>query len=129
MPIPDRVARTNRYVANPIVRTFAGRIPPFAIVFHRGRKSGRVYQTPIMAYRTADGYVVALTYGANRDWVTNVLHTGGCYLQVRGRRVRLDSPEIIEGRPGMESMPGVIRPFLKLLGVDKFLILRSSPAA
>ena len=28
VPLPEFIARANRYVANPVIRTFAGRIPP-----------------------------------------------------------------------------------------------------
>lgn len=127
MPIPDGIARLNRYVANPLTRTFAGRIPPFAIVYHRGRKSGRIFQTPIMAYESEAGYVIALTYGPDRDWVKNVLHTGGCYLGVRGKRIRLDQPEILAGSAGMAYMPAVVRAVLKRIQVNKFLRLRANP--
>ena len=43
----DGLARFNKVVTNPIQRRYAGRIPPFAIVEHVGRKSGRQYRTPV----------------------------------------------------------------------------------
>jgi hypothetical protein len=36
-----------------------------------------------------DGYVFALTYGPDTDWVKNVLAAGGCELRTRGRAIRL----------------------------------------
>ena len=85
MPLPDRLATFNRSVTNRIVRTFAGHLPWFAIVVHRGRKSGRIYRTPVNAFGIDDGFVIALTYGPDRDWVKNVLAAGRCGLIVRGR--------------------------------------------
>jgi hypothetical protein len=36
----------------------------------RGRVTGRDYATPVWAFGTRDGLVVALLYGANSDWVS-----------------------------------------------------------
>jgi hypothetical protein len=59
--LSDRLARFNRRLFNPVVRTFAGRRgSPVAVVVHRGRRSGRRYRTPVLAFRANDGYVVAL---------------------------------------------------------------------
>src|SRR5215467_3082279 len=74
---PKSVARFNRAVTNRITRRFAGRVWGFGIVIHRGRRSGRLYRTPINLFRTADGFLIALTYGRDSEWVQNVLAAGG----------------------------------------------------
>jgi hypothetical protein len=68
------------------------------------------------------GYLVALTYGRDSDWVKNVVAGNGCVLQVRGRRVRLADPRIVhdESRRGV---PPIIRTVLGLFGVTDFLQL------
>jgi deazaflavin-dependent oxidoreductase (nitroreductase family) len=126
VPLTNTIARANRYITNPIIRTFAGRIPPFAILYHRGRTSGRVYQTPIMVFPTEDGFIIALTYGTGGDWQKNVFHAGGCYLRYKSKRHRLDRPEIVEGAAGMAYMPAVVRFALTRVNVDKFLRLREA---
>ena len=98
MPAPRSIARFNRRFTNRLTSKFAGYLPGFAIVTHVGRKSGRTYRTPINAFRMNDGYLVALTYGAESDWVKNVLTAGSCELLVRGRRVCLANPRIITDR-------------------------------
>ena len=123
MPLPDRLARLNRHVANPIMRTFAGRLPPFAIVVHRGRRSGKVYQTPVWAFRAGEGFVIALTYGADRDWVKNVVAAGGCTFVRSGRRISLADPRVVDGDAGLRLIPALLRPALRLLGVTEFLRL------
>ena len=45
-------------------------------------------------FATEDGYLFALTYGPDTDWVKNVLAAGGCELRTRGRAVRLTSPRL-----------------------------------
>jgi hypothetical protein len=67
MPLPRPLARLNRRLTNRVAGRVAGRLPPFAIVAHSGRRSGRTYQTPIWAFRAPDGFVVALTYGDSAD--------------------------------------------------------------
>jgi deazaflavin-dependent oxidoreductase (nitroreductase family) len=92
-PLSDRLARFNRRLFNPLVRTFAGRRgSPVAVVVHRGRR----YRTPVLAFRADDGYVVALFYGADRDWVRNVLAAGSCTLQRGGRQVELTATRMLD---------------------------------
>jgi deazaflavin-dependent oxidoreductase (nitroreductase family) len=128
MPLPDALARMNRRVANPLVRTFAGRLPPLALVVHRGRRSGREYHTPVLAFPGGDGYVITLPYGAERDWVRNVLAAGGCRLVRRGHASPLVAFRVLDQREGLPLMPRPTRPVLKLLGITQFLQLRQ-PAA
>ena len=128
MPFPDRLARFNRLVTNPLAQTIAGRLPPFALVLHRGRRTGKAYRTPVWAFPTPDGgFAIALTYGPDRDWVRNVLAQGGCALDRGGRRVPLAAPRILAGVQGSRLMPRLLRPVLRLLGVTD--VLQLSPSA
>lgn len=94
MPAPRTLARFNKRFTNRLFLRVAGRLPGFAIVSHVGRRSGRSYRTPVNAFRTDDGYIIALTYGAESDWVKNILAAGSCGLQTKGHRVRLFDPRI-----------------------------------
>jgi F420H(2)-dependent quinone reductase len=60
-----------RYI-NPVTRPIAARLPTFALLTHRGRKSGRTYRTPINVFRRGDDYFFFLTYGSDVQWVKNV---------------------------------------------------------
>lgn len=122
MPIPNAVARFNRTVTNRVTRPFAGRLPGFAIVHHTGRKSGRHYRTPVNIFPRHDGYIAALTYGPDRDWVRNVIAAGGCELEIRGKTLRVGEPEIVHD-PARSDMPPGVRQFLGLIGVTDFLRL------
>ena len=75
-------------------------MPDFGVVVHRGRRSGRLYQTPVNVFATEDGYVLVLTYGPDTDWVKNVLAAGGCELRTRGRAIRLTSPRLFSAMTG-----------------------------
>ncbi len=125
MVIPRSIARFNRVVTNRISSIVAGWLPGFGIVEHAGRRSGRVYRTPVNVFRTWDGYVIALTYGPDTDWVKNVLAAGGCSVQVRGQRVRLTAPRIVHDAD-RRSAPPVVRQILAVLDVTEFLHLARS---
>jgi deazaflavin-dependent oxidoreductase (nitroreductase family) len=82
-------------------------MPGLGVVVHRGRRSGNTYQTPVNVFATEDGYILALTYGPDTDWIKNVLAAGGCELRTRGRVIRLASPRLFhdESRRGIRP-PG-----------------------
>jgi deazaflavin-dependent oxidoreductase (nitroreductase family) len=123
----DGLARFNRLVFNRLVRTFAGRrLSPVAVVRHRGRRSGRGYRTPVLAFGAGGGYLVALLYGDDRDWVRNVLAAGGAAIERGGRRVELTDPRLLDADAGLALVPVPMRPALRLLRVRRFLLL--SPA-
>jgi deazaflavin-dependent oxidoreductase (nitroreductase family) len=125
--VSDGLAQFNRLVFNRVVRTFAGRrLAPVAVVVHRGRRSGRRYRTPVLAFRVDDGYLIALLYGADRDWVRNVLAAGSCSLERGGRRVDLTDPRMLPGGDGMTLVPAPMRPALRLLRVGRFLRLSAT---
>ena len=114
---------TTRMV-NPVTRLVAGRLPWFAILHQRGRRTGRRYDTPLNVFRHGDAWVIALTYGSHVDWVRNVLAAGGCTMTTRGRRIRLVEPELIFD-PDRRLVPQPVRAVLGLLRVTEFLRLRA----
>ena len=111
------------HVFNPIARRFASWLPGFGILEHRGRKSGRTYHTPINVFRRGDWYVFALTYGADVEWVKNIVAAGGCTLRTRGRDVRLIEPELFID-PSRRLMPPVVRIVLRFDRATEFLRMR-----
>jgi deazaflavin-dependent oxidoreductase (nitroreductase family) len=92
MPLPRWLARFNRHVTNHLLGPWARYLPVFGVVVHTGRKTRRRYRTPVNVFQRPGGYVVALTYGPDSDWVRNVLAAGGCTLETRGRTIRLTRP-------------------------------------
>ena len=128
MPIPRIVGRWNKAGLNRVTRHIAPWAPGLGVVVHHGRRSGREYQTPVNVFSSADGYVFALTYGPETDWVKNVLAAGGCELRARGRTVQLTSPRLYHDESQRGIRP-VERRVLRILGVADFLSLETVPAA
>jgi deazaflavin-dependent oxidoreductase (nitroreductase family) len=126
MPFPRTIARLNRAGLNRLTRHTAPLTPGMGVVIHRGRRSGRRYETPVNVFRTPDGYLFALTYGPESDWVRNVLAAGGCELRTRRRTVALTSPRVVhdESRAGIRPLE---RAVLRILGVADFLSAKTAP--
>jgi deazaflavin-dependent oxidoreductase (nitroreductase family) len=122
-----RMARFNSRVTNRVTRAPARRLPGFGVVVHLGRTSGRRYETPVNVFHVPGGYVIALTYGADAEWVENVLAGGGCELIVRGRGLRLVAPEIVRDDE-QHLVPAAVRPLLRFMRVTEFLRLETIPS-
>jgi deazaflavin-dependent oxidoreductase (nitroreductase family) len=125
--IPRAVARFNSHVTNRVSRQIAGHLPGFAVVTHVGRRSGRTYDTPVNMFRDGERYVFALTYGADSQWVKNVMAAGGCEVRTHSRTVRLCEPRIFAD-PDHRLVPGPVRVALRILDVNDFLSMRPAPA-
>jgi deazaflavin-dependent oxidoreductase (nitroreductase family) len=123
MSIRRRLARFNRAFANRLLGPTLPALPGFGAVLHRGRRSGRPYRTPVMVFRSGELYVLALPYGADADWVRNVLAAGGCDLRTRGRSVRLVEPRV-EENDMRSAVPSVVRWALERLGTTEFMVLK-----
>jgi deazaflavin-dependent oxidoreductase (nitroreductase family) len=92
----DRVRRLNRGRWNPIALRTAGKHSSgFAALTHLGRRSGRVYTTPVRAIPFGDGFVIPLPYGADTDWCRNVQAAGSCTLRWQERDYLLGHPEVL----------------------------------
>jgi deazaflavin-dependent oxidoreductase (nitroreductase family) len=120
-----RIARFNRLVTNHLTRPLARWLPGFGVIVHTGRKSHQQYRTPVNVFAAPDGYVIALTYGKDSDWVKNVQAADGCELITRGRRLRMTTPEIIHDEH-RGPVARFVRPILQLMRVADFLHLRAA---
>jgi deazaflavin-dependent oxidoreductase (nitroreductase family) len=121
------VAAFNLAVTNRITSRFAARLPGFGILTHVGRKSGRLYHTPVNVFRAPDGFLIALTYGRDSEWVKNVDAAGGCELETRGVRYLLSAPTIVHD-PTLRRFPLLVRMILGIIGANDFMQLRTSYA-
>jgi deazaflavin-dependent oxidoreductase (nitroreductase family) len=127
MPLPRRLARFNRVVTNRVLGPLARYLPGFGVVWHLGRRSGRTYRTPVNVYRRGGGYVIALVYGAESQWVRNVVAVGGADIETRGRRLHLIDPEVVRD-PSRSLVPKPVRVPLRIVNVAEFMLLRRADA-
>lgn len=118
-----KLARLNRNGLNRVTRRLFRYLPGFGVIEHRGRRTGKAFLTPVNLFPHQDRFVVALTYGADSDWVKNVLTAGECGLTTRGQTYRVYSPRIYRDERRRDVRP-FERTVLKLLRVVDFLELR-----
>lgn len=126
MVLPARLARLNRIGLNRVMVHLAPRAPLFAVLHHRGRRSGRRYAVPINVFRHGDRYLVALTYGPDTDWLRNVLAAGRCTITTRGRVVPLVAPRVYRD-VHRRGVPAPVRWVLRDIGADEFLEMVRAP--
>lgn len=116
------LAKINIILTNRITSLFAGWLPGFGIVTHVGRKSGKVYRTPVNIFRAPGGFIVALTYSSQCEWVKNVLAAGGCGLRTRGKKYQLSDPKVVCD-PTRQRFPMPVRIVLRVVGADDYMEL------
>jgi deazaflavin-dependent oxidoreductase (nitroreductase family) len=119
------LAKINIAFTNRITSLFAGWLPGFGILTHVGRKSGKVYRTPVNVFRAPHGFIVALTYSSQSEWVKNVLVAGECELKTRGKKYHLSAPKVVRD-PTRQRFPIPVRVVLRIVGADEYMELSVS---
>lgn len=105
-----------KHTLNPLTRRLArSSIGPFAIVQHIGRRSGKVYETPIIVAPVKDGFVIELSYGHDVDWHKNVLAAGGCTILRHGKKFVINKIEPIDAKTGRAAFAPPQQFILRLL--------------
>jgi deazaflavin-dependent oxidoreductase (nitroreductase family) len=120
-----------KHVFNPIQMRTAGTPGAYAgIVRHRGRVSGRAYETPVGVIATDDGFLITLPYGTKASWLRNVLAAGDAELVTEGATYRVDRPELIPMRDVVERFSAADQRLTRILAIDSCLRLhRLDPAS
>jgi len=116
------LAKINIVFTNRITSLFAGWLPSFGILTHVGRKSGRIYRTPVNVFRATDAFIIALTYSSQSEWVKNVLAAGGCELKTCGKTYQLSAPKVVRD-PARQRFPVPVRIVLSIVGADEYMEL------
>jgi deazaflavin-dependent oxidoreductase (nitroreductase family) len=96
---------------------------PFSLVRHVGRRSGRVYETPLILAEVPAGFVAELTYGPDVDWYRNVVAAGHCTVIHQGREYPVDRISELAPDEGLAAFPPSRRLVLRLLRRHRFRLL------
>jgi deazaflavin-dependent oxidoreductase (nitroreductase family) len=118
MPMPRWWGQINKRIFNPIEMR-RGKKPTLT---HVGRSSGKEYVTPLDAYPVDDGYVFILVYGAQSDWVQNILAAGTATLREAGKTIELTNPRVLttaEAGPALDT----VRTLPGFLNIDEYLFM------
>jgi deazaflavin-dependent oxidoreductase (nitroreductase family) len=106
-------------------RPLSGRrlFPLWAIVYHRGRRSGRLLATPVAVRSTPDGFVIALPF-EGAQWFRNVLAAGECVVRWKGVDHPAVEPRIIDWAAARSAFNPLQRLVMETARVDRYLSLR-----
>jgi deazaflavin-dependent oxidoreductase (nitroreductase family) len=127
MQLPQRLARFNRHVTNPIQRTWAGWAPSFGILEHIGRHSGTPYRTPLTVFDAEvdgkPGVAILLTYGPDRDWLKNLNAAGGGRMRRHAKTFRVINPQTVSKEDAASHVTGAARRVFGRLPFEQAVLL------
>ena len=96
-----------RYI-NPVAVPLARIVPGITVIKHRGRKSGKTYETAISAYRKDNTVAIMLAHGKT-NWVKNILAAGEADIRLGRRDLHLVNPRIVAAGTNDASLPLMAR--------------------
>lgn len=122
MTTADAVRIFNKHVLNPVMLNLAGRKHWYAsMIRHTGRRSAKVYTTPIVADRVPDGFILPLPYGTDVDWLRNLVASGGAALTVDGETFDVVAPMVIDAPTALPQLSPRHRRAFRLFHIDNFV--------
>ena len=117
--------RLQRAIINPKQMRSAGTPGAYAsVIRHRGRTSGRPYETPVGVVAADDGFLIALVYGSRTNWLQNVLASGSATIVHEGRTFQVDQPEIVPMQSVADRFAAGDQRGFRWLAVDQCLRVR-----
>ncbi len=127
-----RARKVVRFVAsfvNPLVLVIAGRrwMPVVGILRHRGRRSGRLYATPIGMRPLGDSFVIPRTFSDQAAWYLNIKAAGEATVKYLGRDYELVDPQVVDYATAKPAFPRYELLQFRLIGINEYLRLRVVP--
>lgn len=116
MVYPPTFERLQIKYMNPLVKRVARVVPGLAKVRHRGRKSGKTYETVVTPFRKGNVIAIALGHGKT-DWVKNVLAANEADVLFGNRTVHIVNPRIIPAGGDAAGLPFMARMQARKMGV------------
>lgn len=104
MPFPRFLTRIHTGYINKVALRFVGHTA-IADLEHAGRRTSRVYHTPVRAFRTPDTVVIGLNFGRKSDWMRNIKAAGRCRMRLGDQVMELADPRIVPIEQGVRGMP------------------------
>lgn len=111
-------------VFNPLVLKFAGRraMPIYAVIHHRGRRSGRDYATPVVVRAAGELMLFPLAFGPEADWCRNLLAAGAGSVRWKGVDHNLWDFQVVDAATVFG--PGSAFPWLLRLAATRLFRVR-----
>jgi deazaflavin-dependent oxidoreductase (nitroreductase family) len=99
---PKRLHRASRKLGKQLNRVYLWAIERFdidrdsekVVLYHRGRKSGKEYATPLCVSHCDEGFIVGDYWGPTADWFLNLKATPEARVRYRGDSYEVDAEVI-----------------------------------
>lgn len=125
MAAPDLVVKAAK-VLNPWVLRVAGRVPPWVVLHHVGRRSGAGYRTPLVAFAARPEEqvlaVLPLPWGSGTDWARNTMSAGTVRLTRGGHDFVVKDVRLVPAYEAVGWLAAVPSRLLSAAGVEECLV-------
>jgi len=111
---------------NRLVLPLAGTrlMPLYGVIAHRGRRSGKMFYTPVVVRPTPEGFVVPMPWGEGTDWCRNIRAAGGCVIRWKGRDYAMVEPSVVNVSDVGAAFNAMQRRGLQRFGIRQCLLMR-----
>src|SRR5690606_38378651 len=116
MLFPPLLERLQIKYINPLVRPLSRRMPGLGVIKHRGRTSGKEYETIVTPYRKGRLLAVGLAHGKT-NWVKHVLAGGEADIQIGRKALHLVNPRVLPAGTVDPTLPRMAQVVAKRSGV------------
>jgi deazaflavin-dependent oxidoreductase (nitroreductase family) len=129
-PRARRVVRFFARLINPLTLLIAGRrwMPTVGVLHHRGRKSGRMYATPLGIRPLGDSFYMPRTFSETAAWYLNVKASGWAVVTYKGREHTLVDPQVVDYATAAPAFPRYELLQFRLIGINEYLRMREAPS-
>jgi deazaflavin-dependent oxidoreductase (nitroreductase family) len=112
-------------VFNPLVMLLAGTryLPLYGVITHAGRRSGKLFHTPVVVRPISDGFMVPMPWGETTDWYRNVRAAGGGVIRWKDRDYPVAQPEVIDTATAGASFSSAEQALMGRFGIRQCLRL------
>ncbi len=113
-------------IFNKLVLPLAGTrwLPLYGVLEHRGRRSGKVFRTPVVVRPAPHGFVVPMPWGETTDWYRNVRAAGGCRIRWKEHVYVLTDPEVMDAAAATATFDSFQRSMMRRFKIQKVVLLR-----
>jgi deazaflavin-dependent oxidoreductase (nitroreductase family) len=113
-------------IFNPLVMRLAGTrlLPLYGVITHRGRRSGKLFHTPVVVRPTPGGFIVPMPWGETTDWYRNIRAAGGCEIRWKGRTYSMTNPQVLNAEQTLSAFSGPTRVGMQRFGIKQVMQVR-----
>src|SRR5437870_13759250 len=124
------IVRFAARIINPPILLIAGRrwMPILGVLHHRGRRSGRMYATPLGMRPLGNTFIMPRTFGRDAAWYLNVKAAGWGVVRYKGRDHTLIDPQVVDYATAAPAFPRYELLQFRLVGINEYLRLRQAPS-